>query len=343
MNFKLTLLSFSVSSALLLSACSVTPFDKEMQNKPLQTTATPLVVERSASYLREVTPDELLLSKKVSVTGRMSLIDAIRKQVEGVNIVPGDTNVEMNQEVLIYAQEMSLAEYLTYLESVTGYDIEYSSNVVTVRSFVHRQWNLSSFASKRNVRLSVGSTFNFKNTSVSDGASTTSTSNDNKVSTEFDDDEWKMMIESAETILGVKDKKDKGKDHKELQKPFVQALAQGYLAALAWRHRRHNGPGRGDFRQGLAVQIDDGAVAQIDGTAVLQCRLQQVGVAGFGHQLRIGHVRQQTHQAQPLFAHHRAPQAGLVLVGYADDRRDHEDGSRDHQHSQLFCTHVLPV
>lgn len=224
MNFKLTMLSFSISSALLLGACSVTPFNNEEMEKPLQVSATPLVVERSASYLREVTPDELLLSRKINVTGRLTLIDAIRKQVNGVNIVPGDSNVELNQEVLIYAQEMTLADYFSYLESITGYDIEYKQNVVTVRSFVHRQWNLASFASKRNVRLSVGSTFNFKNTSVSDGASTTTTSNDNKLSTAFDEDEWKLMIESAESILGVKDKNGKAKDQKELQKPFVQSI-----------------------------------------------------------------------------------------------------------------------
>ncbi|MGB3619764.1 hypothetical protein FT643_02090 [Ketobacter sp. MCCC 1A13808] len=225
MKIQLNSLTAILLSSALVSSCAVTPFDDDEKYKPLQTKPTKLVVERSDTYLREVTPEEAVFNRKVSFSGRVALIDAIRKHLVDVNIVPGDANVQLNQEVLVFAQDMLMKDYLQYLESVTGYDIEYRNNVVTVRSFVQREWNVAAFASNRSVKLKVGSTFNTQNTTVSEGGeTTTSGGNDNKIESNYSDDEWSILVDGAKDILNVSKSAAKTAGSAETMKSYVQAV-----------------------------------------------------------------------------------------------------------------------
>ena len=296
MNFKVTLTTASVMSCVLLSACAVTPFSDEEKSNPLQATATPLVADRSASYVREVTPEELVLGRTVSVTGRFTLIDAIRRQLEGINIVPGDPNVELDQEVMIFAQDMTVADYLRYLESVTGYAIDYKQSVVKVSSFVHKQWNLASFASKRSVQLAVGSTFDFKNTSTSEGSSSSSSNSANRISTEIDDDEWSRMVGSAELILGVKDSKANKDEKASTQKPFVQAMRSLGLINVGGSAARvklldqfyTNMIEQGGKQVNINVQAYDVSLDDTRGAGIDWTKLNNVGGSINGNPLGIG-------------------------------------------------------
>ncbi len=223
MRFKIKQLSAAIISASLVSSCAVTPYSEEEKYEPLQTKPTPLVVERSATYMREVTPEEAIFNRKVSFTGKVALIDAIRKQLTGINIVPGDKNVKLDQEIRVFAQDMLLADYLQYLESVTGYDIEYKNNVITVRSFIQKEWNVATFASKRSIELKVGSTFNLNNV-TSKGETTTKSGSEsgNKIEGKIEVDEWDIIVQSAKDILNVKGKNAKS-DEGDMQ-PYVQAV-----------------------------------------------------------------------------------------------------------------------
>ena len=228
MQFNLKVASSSFVLASLLAGCAVTPYNEEEKYQPLQDKPTQLVVERSDTYVREVTPEEAIFNRKVSFSGKVALIDAIRKQFEDVNIVPGDQNVLLNKEISVFAQGMYLKDYLDYLESVTGYNIEYSRGVVTVRSFVRKEWNVAAFASHRTVKLKVGSTFNTESTTTqSDGESTsTKGGNDNKIESNYNDDEWGILVSGARDILNFK--KDDGSSATEeddgLLSPYVQAI-----------------------------------------------------------------------------------------------------------------------
>lgn len=223
MNIQVKPLATAILAASLISSCAVTPYSEQDKYQPLQTKPTPMVVERSATYLREVTPDEAILSRKVNFSGRVALIDALRKQLVGINIVPGDQNVKLDREIRVFAQDMLLSDYLDYLESVTGYDIELKQNVVTVRSFIQREWNLATFASKRSVELKVGSSFNTENTTVTDNSTTTTGGGNNIIEGKFDVDEWSVLVEGAKSILNVSSgSSDKQKS--DLLEPYVQAV-----------------------------------------------------------------------------------------------------------------------
>jgi len=225
MSFNIKVASSSFLLATLISGCSVTQYNDQEIYQPLQDKPTKMVVERSDTYVREVTPEEAVFNQKVNFSGKVALIDAIRSQLAGVNIVPGDQNVALNQEVSVFAQDMFLKDYLKYLESVTGYDIEYSKGVVTVRSFVRKEWNVAAFASHRNVQLKVGSTFNTQTTTTqSDGGTTSSGGTDNKIESNYNDDEWKILVDGANDILNTGTSKKTEGDHSTQLKPYVQAV-----------------------------------------------------------------------------------------------------------------------
>lgn len=221
MKFQIKQIALAVISAALTVSCAVTPFTEEEKYEPLQNKPTSLVVERSDTYIREVTPEEAIFNRRVSFTGKVALIDAIRKQLDGINIVPGDKNVQLDQQIRVFAQDMLLGDYLKYLESVTGYNIEYKNNVITVRSFIQREWNVATFASKRSVDLKVGSTFNLESTTSSDsGSSSSGSGSGNKIRGQVDVDEWEIIVEGAKEILNVKS----GGSEPDVMKPYVQAV-----------------------------------------------------------------------------------------------------------------------
>jgi len=221
-NIKVAFSSFLLAG--LLAGCAVTPYNEDEKYQPLQDKPTQLVVERSDTYMREVTPEEAVYNRQVSFSGKVALIDAIRKQLDDVNIVPGDQNVQLNREISVFAQGMYLKDYFKYLEAVTGYDIEYSNGVVTVRSFVRKEWNAAAFASHRTVKLKVGSTFNTQSTTTqSDGGSSSSGGKDNAIESRYTDDEWSILVDGARNILNATKKKSKKGETSELE-PYVQAV-----------------------------------------------------------------------------------------------------------------------
>lgn len=224
MKFKMKTLTAAITLS-LVAGCTVTPFSDEEKHKPLQASPTSLEVESSATYLREVTPEENILRQKVSLTGTLPLVDALRKQMSGVAIVPGDQNVDLARPVQVFAQDMYLGDYLDYLESITGYDLELKNGVLTIRSFLQKEWNLATFASKRAVKLKVGTSLKqgASGDSGSENASSSSSSDDNSISGTFGDDEWTIIVTSAQQMLGTA-QTGSATGQQDVQQPFVQAV-----------------------------------------------------------------------------------------------------------------------
>lgn len=223
MKFELKVLTGALIAASLLSACSVTPFSDEEKTRPLQTRPTSLVVERSDTYLREVTPEEAVLRRKVNLYGTLSLIDALRNQLGDINVVPGDENVQLDKPVKVVAQDMPLGDYLRYLESASGYDLDLNNGTLTIRSFVQKEWNMAAFASKRSVKLKVGTSLKQSGSGES-GSSSQASDDSNLIEGAFNDDEWSILVDGAHQILGVKGEAAGDDAAKLAQKPYVQAI-----------------------------------------------------------------------------------------------------------------------
>lgn len=207
-------LSFVI--ALPIASCAVTPQSEDLKYRPLQEDPTPIVVDHRSTYVREVTPEESFQDKRVNFVGQVALIDALRKQLPGVNVMPADANVDLARAVNVHARNMSATDYLNYLAATTGYDIRFSKGSVVVKSFVRKEWNLALFSSLRNVSLQVGKAF-----------SSDSGGGRNTFNGKFNDDEWEIIVKGAERILGASGTGKKG----ELS-PFVQGVRSvGMLSA----------------------------------------------------------------------------------------------------------------
>jgi len=192
---KPLLASFAVST--LIGGCSVTPHTETLKYAPLQKSVVTFVPESKATYVREVTLDESDLNQKVSLVGSVSLVDALRLKLPNMSIIPKDANIDMTKKINISAKGMYVKDYLEYLSSLSGYDVVLNNGKIEIRSFVEKQWNLAVFASKRNVKLKVGRSFDTSKSGDSSGGA------DNTITTSFDDDEWSIVIEGAKKILNV--------------------------------------------------------------------------------------------------------------------------------------------
>ena len=202
--------------ALPVAGCAITPQSEALKYKPLQEDPTPMIVEQRSTYVREVTPEESFQDTRVNFVGQVALIDALRKQLPGVNVMPADTNVDLARVVNVHARNMPAMDYLDYLASTTGYDISFEKGKVVVRSFVRKEWNLALFSSLRNVSLQVGKAFS---TDAGGGRNTFNGS--------FTDDEWEIIVKGAEQILGASGPSKKGEFA-----PFVQGVRSiGLLSA----------------------------------------------------------------------------------------------------------------
>lgn len=198
MKSKILVASSSAIITTLLVGCATKPFEKDLVYKPLQAEQTIVIPESSSTYIREVTPEEEMMYRKVSLVGSVALIDALRSKMPNMTLKPLDEGVDMAKSINVYANDMFVKDYLEYLGSLSGYDIQLSGNALEIRSFISKEWNLAAFSSKRDVSLNVGAALG----SGSGGSGGSSGGNENSLSLEFDKDEWEDIVKGAESLLG---------------------------------------------------------------------------------------------------------------------------------------------
>ncbi len=218
MRIMLKPLLVSLAVSTLIGGCAVTPHTEKLKYEPLMKRVETFAPESKSTYVREVTLDESNLNQKVSLVGAVSLVDALRLKLPNMSIIPKDSNIDLTKKINISAKGMYVKDYLEYLSSLSGYDIELNSGKLEIRSFVEKQWNLAVFASKRNVKLKVGRSFNPSKTEGAAGGV------DNTISTTFDDDEWDIVVDGAKKILNVTDTPSKKDGDSERLSPYVQAI-----------------------------------------------------------------------------------------------------------------------
>ncbi|OUS27842.1 hypothetical protein A9Q99_13870 [Gammaproteobacteria bacterium 45_16_T64] len=261
----------------LVNGCGLTPHSEQLKYAPLQKQERKIVVETAATYLREVTPEEESLQIKVSYVGTATLIDAIREQLPKLNIMPADDNVDLLKMVSIYANKMPLEDYMAYLSALTGYDISLEGNMVWVRSFVEKEWNVAMFSSTRNVSLKAGEAIGGGSSGSDDsGSSSGGGSGNNTVSTSSNEDEWEIIVDATKAIVLEKDSSEK-----KGMSPYVQALRSVGTLSVGGSPRRveavdqfvKNVMAKGTRQVNISVQaydvvLDDSRAAGIDWSAL---------------------------------------------------------------------------
>ena len=209
-------ISVSFLLSLPLVNCAYTPHSEQVIYKPLQQKSTVTAIDHRNTYVREVTPEEQFQTQKISFVGQVALVDVLRRTLPSINVIPQDMNVDMSKMLNIHAKDLSAYDFLDYLSATSGYEVAFRKGNVAVSSFVKREWNLALFSAKRQINLRVGKAFS---SSAGGGRNT--------FNGRFNDDEWKLIVEGAERILGVQSDAKEG----ELA-PYVNAIRSvGVLSA----------------------------------------------------------------------------------------------------------------
>lgn len=196
MKITYTLLAFAV-----LSGCAIDTKLKDEDIHRQLIVNKPLVNEASAtSYVRLVRPEDLVRNQRVNINAKtVSVMDAITDALQSYNVIPGDANVDLRKEIAVYANDMSVDDYLKMVTGLTDYHFTMRGNTIYASSIRSEQWNLASLATRRTAITTVGKT-NLGSAASSNGGSET---NENSITIHNDDDAWEQLIEGARAILGV--------------------------------------------------------------------------------------------------------------------------------------------
>lgn len=201
-SLKFALISGVITT--MLTGCATKPFEEELVYKPLHSERRQVIPESTDLYIREVTPEEEILSRRVSLVGNVALIDALRSKLPNLTLKPMDKGVDLAKEVNIYANRVLVKDYLASLGALTGYDIVINKDAVEIRSFLRREWNMAAFASKRMAAYSVGSSLaGTLDDEEGSGSDSNEIKNSSAVTLVSMEDDWQTIMNGARSILGA--------------------------------------------------------------------------------------------------------------------------------------------
>lgn len=220
----------------LLAGCSSKPqnMTDEQRFAPLVNVPETTSQRNSDTFRRRVDHKERYFDKRVNIAGvDLPLIEVIKDAFPGTNVIPQDPSVDITRPVNVQAVDMTVDDFIRYLESASGYELTLTKNeTLLVESFVSREFNLAAFTSSRYSRSDVStrssSSAEFSATGTDGGGSdATGASAGTQAYVESVDDHWLSMIEGAKDILGVKDEDDD--DEEQGRGQFATGTSQSAL------------------------------------------------------------------------------------------------------------------
>lgn len=211
--FHKTLLGSCVS-VMLLAGCTSQPMNMtdQQQYAPLYKAPETTSQRNSDTFRRRVDDRERFNGKRVSYqTKSTPILQVINDTLGNMNVIPEDSSVNLRKAIDVRAVEMPVEDFLSYLESASGYELTLlNENTIVAASFVAREFNLAAFSTSRYSRSDVSTKASSSQTSSSiesagNDDSSTSSNAGTTAYVEADDDHWGDLIDGARDILGVKD------------------------------------------------------------------------------------------------------------------------------------------
>lgn len=172
------------------------------------------------TFIKELDYSNASFFNEVNFVGQLTLAEALKKVGPGLNLIPKDDSVYLFNKINIYANKMPINGYIEYIEGVTGYEIDVNGNNIEVASYLVKEWNVSPLSIHKKVSLKVGTTL--------DGSSKESSKlQDNKIESEYKEDDWKNLVKGIESILSVSHSNDESSmyvNNEKKKKPFIHAI-----------------------------------------------------------------------------------------------------------------------
>lgn len=211
-------------SLAILAGCSSKPINltDEERFSPLVNVPDTTSQRDSETFRRRVDHKERYFDKRINVGGiDLPMIEVIKEAFPGINVIPQDPSVDISRPINIRAVEMTVDDFIRYVEAASGYELTLTkNNTLLVESFVSKQFNLAAFASNRysrsdvSTRSSSSANFSAVEGEGNDGESTGATAG-TQAYVEAVDDHWQEMIAGARAILGVEDDANSSSDDDE--------------------------------------------------------------------------------------------------------------------------------
>lgn len=135
-----------------------------------------------------------------------SLTECLARAEPTLNVVPATPGVDFSRRYDVRVHALTLAQYLDILEGITGYALELDPEqpIVYVASYVTRSWDVSTFASHGQARLSVGANVALSTGSgggEEEGGGGREAAGGAAVSYDHSDNPWDDLLANARTIL----------------------------------------------------------------------------------------------------------------------------------------------
>lgn len=217
MKFQRNIL-MSVLSLGIVAGCTSTPMNVSDEERFSSLTNVPETTSQrnSDTFRRRVDHKERYFDKRITVQGiDLPMIEILGTEFPDVNVIPADVSVDVTRPVSVSAANMTVDDFLRYLESASGYELTLKkNNTLIVEGYVSREFNLAAFAGNRYSRADV-TTRSSSGASLSSsggsgggeegGEGTTTASAGTQSYVESVDDHWADLIQGAKEILGVED------------------------------------------------------------------------------------------------------------------------------------------
>lgn len=149
-------------------------------------------------------PSKLIQSVNIT-NARLGLREAIHATLPfGVVVRAEDISVDLDQVVRIRTnKEMRVADFLTYLEGLSNYQITLNptNNIVEVAAYITRRWNLAVIASASLNRIHFGSATNIEQGDHNRGHSVDAELSISSRMEYGDKTPWQVLVEQANCIM----------------------------------------------------------------------------------------------------------------------------------------------
>ena len=140
----------------------------------------------------------------------VTLTECLSRADPQLNVVPTTVDVDLTQRYDVRVNELSLLQYLNFLEGITGYALELDSSghILHVSAYLSRSWDVSTFAGHGQARLQVGESVALSSGSSGDDEEDseddeTQGAGSAVVTYDHQDLPWDDLLRNARAILGL--------------------------------------------------------------------------------------------------------------------------------------------
>ncbi|HCA5886105.1 TPA: pilus assembly protein [Pseudomonas aeruginosa] len=269
MMLKQSPLALALSFVAVLSGCA-NQFDIDAETRygdlsPGREAA--MQAARGTTFVREIRTEDLAMQRPIFLTAQgMSLRSVLQETLPGYSIIPSGS-VNLNDPIDVAAQGMNLKDFIDYIEGTRDLNIELEGKRVTISDFETKQWNLSAFATTRNINSIVTSKQSRGAQAGDDSSQAENNITGSTIGVNLSEDEWLTIMEGARRIIGAP-KPDEASTQRGSGGADSTSVGQGGMPSGATRMPDGStmvGLNFGPSMEQIAQPLNDGSQAFIEG------------------------------------------------------------------------------